>query len=87
MRSFKYLSGIWERSDQSWSSEVDPVLEKNSDLSIPTIHVGMELAPFQPACGWVVVAKASQGHFPLPFLISFWKNWIKCKKKFITLQI
>jgi hypothetical protein len=37
----------------------------------------MELAPF-PGCYTGTVAKASSGHFPLPFLISgVVKNWRK----------
>lgn len=35
----------------------------------------MDLAPFPNTSG--AVAKASTGHFPLPFLISDLKNWYK----------
>jgi hypothetical protein len=35
----------------------------------------MDLAPFPNISG--AVAKASTGHFPLPFLISDLKNWCK----------
>jgi hypothetical protein len=35
----------------------------------------MDLAPFPNISG--AVAKASTGHFPLPFLISDLKNWYK----------
>jgi hypothetical protein len=45
-----------------------------SDLSVP--FSGMELAPAPPLPRWEV-AKASQGHDPLPFWISDVKNWCK----------
>ena len=38
-----------------------------SDLSFPAVVAGLELAPSQFS---LLVAKASQGHIPLPFLIS-----------------
>lgn len=55
-----------------------------SDLSLTLCNV-MELAPFTPKC---VVAKASSGHIPLPFLISDVKRTgAKIKAQINTLQI
>lgn len=47
------------------------MLKRVSDLSSHTA-AWLELAPSQFA---LLVAKASTGHIPLPFLISNFKNW------------
>jgi hypothetical protein len=46
-----------------------------TDLSAP-VCTGMDVAPYSP-WWWRLVAKASSGQFPLPFLISDLKNWLQ----------
>lgn len=64
--------------------EYDDAFKTLSDLSVPLHCCGMELAPCI-ACA-KQVAKASLGHYPLPFLISKLKNWNKSKRGFLYNQ-